>query len=262
MTKEQRRRMERSKRSVKKAMAPEEVAVLSNIQSLIGELMQMSGSPSPDAALDTPSEEDVMMAKGYEGKDDEDEEDKTVKGLENTPSDGVTASDDAEERMDEVETEITEESVQEVAKTLMKLLGGKTKKKSAPAPTMTDLMRSMVEVQKSSQTQINELGTAFENLLTGMGLADQFKIAQKSVKKSVNQPNMSNDNEVLMTYIKKSLMGENTVDSNEDNSTVRKTKASQLQNNSQLVRKNLGNRSVLAGLIGGSPIGPRGMYKE
>lgn len=225
------------KKKVRKMLSPEEQTALSNIQSILSELLTMSDAGAP-------AEEPVEMAEGEmmdtpeEEAADEKEVKMIVKGLEETSSDAATASDDAEERMDEVQTEQTEENVNEVAKQLVSLLQQGTVKKSQVKkldPT-TEALNKIVQVVKSQNERQAVLEETLSHVLESMGVMKQLEVAKAEQKK---QPIVDNDNSAVLKAIQEALGVQ-----------VHKAENESYVSNSQKVKKNLGSAEVLKGLLG------------
>lgn len=229
----------KTRRKVEKALSPEETTALSNIQSILSEILQMG--PAEEEMVEEPiamaeeDEEDKDIEKAAE-EDMDEEDDDVEKGLETTPSESETASDDAVTRLEEVLTEQTEENVSEVAKALLTLLSPKKVKKSKKTPTseLTKVLETIVEVQKSSQEQVSDLSEAFGNIIQGLGISKQIEVSKSSKKK----PAMDQDNQAVLALIQKAL------------GVKKEEPKSGLRENSSVVRKNLGNIDVLKGLVG------------
>ena len=227
-------------KKVSKALAPEELTLLSNVQSILDELIQMSGGAADNTlapeeeimSAETDSTEEDMMDKETEGK----EVKMILKGMEETPSDASTASDDAEDRMDEVQTKETEDNVTEVAKALIALLAPKSEvKKSVPTKSkLEQVLEQIVQVQKAQQANQVELSEAFGHLLEGMGIADQIKVAKASKEQPAKEIHKGGNEEVLQVL--KSLMS--SKENVEENPT----------SNQEKVRKNL-TGEVLRALV-------------
>ena len=227
-------------KKVNKALSPEEATALSNIQSILSEILAM-GEGGGEEVL-APEEVEMAEAEGMETAEEEAAEEKEVKmilkGIEETASDSATASDDAVKRMEEVQSEESEKNVNEVAKALILALGAGTVKKSAKRQVdpVIEALGKIVAVQKSSQDQLDELSTAFGHVLEGLGVTKQMEVAKSQVKK--DDPIM-NDNQAIINVLK----GLINPKEKEETSHVYK-------GNSSVIKKNLGNRDVLKGLLG------------
>ena len=229
------------KKKVQKMLSPEEQTALSNIQSILSELLSMSSN----GAEATPTEEPpVEMAEGEDMMTPEEEETEgkevkmIIKGMETTPSDAATASDDAEQRMDEVQTEQTEENVNEVAKALLKLLKPQTVKKAKQIDPTTVALNQIVQVIKSQNERQSVLEETLGHVLSSMGVMKQLEVAKAEQKKK--QPIVDNDNSAVLKAILSELQG----------GKVQKDEYESYVSNSQRVKKNLGSAEVLKGLLG------------
>lgn len=236
---------------VQKMLGTEEQTMLSNIQSIIGELITMGNGEM--SGMDYKEDGKVALAEGEmeetpEEKATEEKEVKMIikalrkmKGLETTNSGSSTASDDAEERLSETQTEQTEENVSEVAKTLLANALGLVQK-SSPAKNVDPMLQAVnqvVQVQKNQQEQFGELSGVVKNLLEGMGIVDQMKVA-KGAGKTPSTPTNDPQNQEVLKMIQKALGLDKLV---KEEDTVRKS-------NSSIARGNLGEARVLAGLLG------------
>jgi hypothetical protein len=221
---------------VKKMMSPEEQTILGNIQSLIGELL-VPVAGGDDAAMMQAAKQEKEETDDYpmdEIEKAEDDEDVAAvdKGLENTASDSATASDPNEARIEETQTELTEESVNEVAKTLMKVFEhfGKSDKPVAKTELgqLVDAINGMVQVQKGQSEKVLGIETALSHIIEGSGIAEQMGIT-KSVEEK--KPVVTHNNEVVAKAIADvlgSAIGNKTqapVDNsmNSNSSIIRKT---------------------------------------
>ena len=208
-------------KKVEKALSPEEMTALGNIQSILSEIMQMN----PEAGMEDQTQE---FAKT------EDEDDDVEKTLETTASESGTASDDAETRLEEGQTEVSEDNAETIAKAIASILKpAKVEKKKDP---LHDVLLEMAKVQKSSQEQVLELSEAFGNILSGLGIAKQIEIAKE--EKKVVDPSSEMANTELLKFLKES-MGQSTV-----------VKEEPVLTNGQKVHKNLNDRNVLTAMIG------------
>lgn len=222
---------------VEKMLDPNEITVLSNAQSLINELLQGGQGATEEVAV---SKENIPTTDDME----ETVEDSVKKELENTPSDSATASDDAETRIDETQTETTEEGVNEVAKAILEVFKGYQKREPVKkANPIVEAIRGIAEVQKSTQDQINDLTSAFANLLDGLGVVEQMgvtKSVEKKVEKSADP--ITNDRSVA-DFLAQVLKASGQEVKKDEDQTYAGT------SNSQIIRKNLSNANVLKSLI-------------
>jgi len=179
---------------VEKALSPEEGALLGNIKTLIGELEAMSGG-GEEAPVEPPVvEEEVLAAE--DGVEEErgmvapEEEEVTVKGKvvkeadTNSPSDGATASDDTEERIDAPQTELSQEAQDKaVAKALQNIVLAATgKKEVAPINPVIKSIDGMAKILKANLEIGNANSTAIKHLLDANGITKEMEIAEKSLQ--------------------------------------------------------------------------------
>lgn len=230
-----------AKGKIVQKMAPEEQAILSNIASLISQLMQSS----PEVPM--MEEASVMEAEAAVPEFNEEDKDKMVdKGLEQTPSEGATASDDTEERIDDPVPEPSAENVQEIAKAILSMIKRPVVQKSASGvnPQITQILSEVVKIQKSNQDQLSAIQTAFGHILKGLGIADQLEVAkskneqEQKVAKSVDLTNKQ-----LLDFINASLQNVQKSGSEEK---VQKS-------NAQVVHDNLSDRNVLGAILRPTP---------
>jgi hypothetical protein len=144
-----------------------------------------------------------------------------AKELVTTPSDGPTGSDDAEEQIMDVLTDVTEDNLQEVTKNLTNILQKQKVQKSIPAePAANNSMilkaiNSMANVIKAHQERQAVIEKAVGGILEGMGIADAIEVVNKSqadtqdpapvspdnlVNKS-GQPNLGTQNQDVIAYL-------------------------------------------------------------
>lgn len=223
-------------RKVQKMLSPEEMTLVSNIESLLSELMQMGAGAGmePEVAPETP---DMVM----EAEDmPMDEEEKGIKkGLEETPSESATASDGAEERMEEPMTELSTENLSDVEKAILGMIRNQGVNKSVKTEQspLTQVLNKMVEIQKSSQDKINDLSTAVENILGGLGVAKQLEVVQEQTNRDPKTINKSQNDELIAAL-------QSIVEVKKEKKPV----GPRSQQNE--VRKNLNNYDTLRGMIG------------
>lgn len=230
----------------------EEKTILYNIVSLAQQLLQAENAEgTKEENVQTGEElepkENVQMADdGKEDKDEKDEdkeEGKEVKkGIIETGSDGATANDTSEKKLDDPLTDITEETIDEVAKAIVeKLYKSKSVKKSVNEDngTVNKLLTEMLKIQKGLLARQEETENAIANLIKGFGIADQVTKAyqaetNKQVKKGLNDPQ---DVENTLRFIAKAL-----------NLDTQKKEESKSDSNSDIVRKSLADKGLLTAL--------------
>jgi hypothetical protein len=241
---------------VQKMLSPEEEAMLSNIQSIVGELVSLNSGGGDMSGEDDIGGEQINLAETEPYEEEDETEGKEVKmiikGIETTQSDSSTASDNTEERMSEVQTEQTEQNVQEVVKALLSnpdtakaLLGnafGFEIKKSAPKQSVdpaVQVMSQMAQIQKNQNSRMDEMTDVMKNLLEGLGIVDQMKVTKAKNITPTNQANTA-QNEQILQVIQKAL---GIPSQNQETEQVNKS-------NSQAVHKTFAQANVLAGLLG------------
>jgi hypothetical protein len=225
-------------KKVIKMLSPEEQTALSNIQSILAELLAMGGAEAPMEEPEVEMAENEMMDTPEDEESEGKEVKMIVKGIEETQSDAATASDNAETRIDETQSEQDEENVNEVAKQLVSLLQQGTVKKSAVKkldPT-TAALAQIVQVVKSQNERQSVLEETLGHVLSSMGVMKQLEVAKAKEKK---QPIVNNDNTAVLKAIQEALGVQ-----------VHKSENETYISNSQKVKKNLGSADVLKGLLG------------
>lgn len=235
----------------KMAFSSDEQNIFNNIVALLNELKTLG--MQDDGEEEMISEQMEMTEAKQENQtdrppEDENEIDKTEKGLEQTPSEGSTANDDAGVRDEENLTDLTEENMDEVAKALLTLLKGKTKtQKSVVKKESTNqllpVLNELTKAIKSIGARQEESENALESILKGLGVAKAIESEEKKVEKS--RPVKSNKElEGLLTYVEKALGKENKIEDEE----VIKTFMGKTNQNA-MARKSLSK--FLPGLIQG-----------
>jgi hypothetical protein len=171
-----------------KALTPEEEAVVEQILSLLAQLKQggtvetveevVEESEVEDIEL-SDDEEEIELAEDTDGKpDDDDEKDKEEKA----EGEGGTASDDAEDRIDGANPDVTEESLQEVEKSL-RTLKKQLKQTSVNKSVNSRITKSMDQIVKNQSALLKRIKThemALKNIITGLGVANQIETTYKA----------------------------------------------------------------------------------
>jgi len=166
-------------------MNEEIMTLLSNIQSELDQLKAISGAGEASSEQDTTdmpaedqsefTEEDIAkllkMVEG-DGKKEEDEDD-IAKSAE-----GATASDTAEERIED-QPEESKANVEEVAKGILMRYLAKSKQKKGSA-----------EVVKM-KSELAEVKKALSDVLEAIGVGDEIAKIQKSVSSPIPRNNMT-----------------------------------------------------------------------
>ena len=221
---------------VAKGLSQEEMTLVNNISSLIGELKSASGvanaepsrsgqppieDPSQISQKAEPSPSDKMVDKAGEPSpspspspsvmqkaepspsDPSPSPSKSVKKDQtNTESDGATANDDAEERMLDALSEVNVENVDEVKKAVS-MIRDLQEVRAMKSRSITPLASAMVELTNVVKSVINDQHStqmALKNILDGMGVTQQMSLVQKT--EQVATPIMTNDNEAMAKVIK------------------------------------------------------------
>jgi len=237
-------------KKVTKALGPDEVTALQNVMSSLQEILQMSSGASADqgTAVQGQTVADAAVTPPAPVEDPKNPfEQKSCggtlkqKALETTPSDAPTANDDVEARIDDVLPPETEDNIDEVAKAIAKLLGGRSVAKSAikQVDPLTQVLEKIVTVQKSQAETTNEMMAAFSNLLDGMGITEQMNVAKSAIAKK-SEPIMTQDNEAVVNVLK-GLLG--LAD------TKVEKESSNPGDNYNKVRKAFADKNILSALI-------------
>ena len=203
---------------VTKALSPEEKTVLSNIQSLIGQLMQTSESveaaappeePPVEKPIDGIKKETTTVEDKPPFDDDKKKEKKSVKKDEvTTTSEGVTPEDaSAEEITDRDLTETTDESLAKAIITIAQKMQKSTVKKAAVNPVIEALSGLTIAIKSIADRQ-DDMDKGMTSLLTGLGVTEQMEIARKSTERV---PVVNNDNDRLVKALE-AIAGKNTVE--------------------------------------------------
>lgn len=236
--------------SVMKALSPEEMTVLSNIKSSIDEILQMGGGSVMSAEPIQEKPEDQAMAEkkidAEEPAIEPDKEKKSIakKGVVETPSDSATGDSPAEERMEEVLTEQTQDNKNEVARSLAiiaKKLLGEEVKKSAPKNPMVDALNSVAKAIENINKKVEIQGNVIEQLLDGMGISEQLEVVQKSQER---KPVVSTDNQQVVKFLQE-IVGQ--VRKSED---AENDEGKLISSQSMKVNKNLKNPAMYQHLMG------------
>ncbi len=188
------RKVTKSKR-VHKALSPEEKTIADNIMSLAQELMAGGGE-----------EDEVIMSEDEmpDYIDDEgDEEDEVAK-----ESNGQTAnpSDKAEDRVEDP-TDITAGNLSEVGKSLAILSRAvKTKKAKTENTMIMKSLAGIAQAMKSLANQTNNNNMAIQNILDGIGFADNVEVSN-AIQKSAKKPIANLDGNAVLLELANVLKG-------------------------------------------------------
>jgi hypothetical protein len=222
----------------------EEKVLLNNILSLVQQLLQNEESEGAEeiqeegqmqTGYELEPEENVNMAVDEETEEDKGKKNEIEKGLEETTSDAATANDDSEDRIDDPLTDITEETIDEVAKAILKKLNfkkGIEKSVKNNSSSVNKLLAEIVKIQKSILARQEENEKATLNLYKGLGIAEEieknYPIKTQEVKKGLNNPQ---DVEATLQFIAKSLGIKKEEDVNKSESNIDKVRKTLAESN-------------------------------
>lgn len=244
---------------VLKALSPEEQGIVSNVASLLNQLLsgqaveenpekvsegEPAGGPgAPTTSLKSKAcKADKSPEDMAEDTTVEPESEEAKKALVTTESDAGDANADAEERVDETQPEPNAKKIDEVAKALAKILTGNIQsvKKSAPIDPTISALEGVSKVLKNLVDRQDEMESAFSNILTGLGITKQFEVAKSAAAPvQKGKPIFTSDNangvmEILTALAK----------------GMEKKEDEPVGDNRTVIRKNLGNGDVLAAMFG------------
>lgn len=198
-------------------LSPEERNLLENAKALISEIESMQEGE------ETMEEEEVEMQmedeengneKMKEKEYEEEYEASAGSNVQKQESDGSTASDTADERIEDI-PEQTEENVDEVAKSIVKLLqkapvnksvSNKSKIRQGNNTPVLVAMNALTKVVKSLAENQNEQDQALSSILEGLGVAEAVK--PQKVEKAL--PVVNADLANVLMEVNKSLKQLNT----------------------------------------------------
>jgi len=226
-------------KNVNKALSPDETALISNIQSLINELLSISsGSAGGAPAVN----QEVASKEASPDAMTEEEKKKAEKEITETGTDASTASDNAKERVDGNQAMTDEENVKEVAKALLSVLGKKEEGKKPIDPIVKTLGDLSFVIQKMKEDQ-GVIAKTLENVLKATGVIDQIQVIEKSTLAPENKNVDLNTIAHVANLINQINKAQgNQTENTENIGDARKT-------NGEIARKNLANTSVLKSLF-------------
>lgn len=188
-------------------MDAELVAILQNIKSLADQASTMQGGSAekadpetsqPAGQADLPPEIAEKVLK-YLKEMDQKPEDEVEMSEDNDEDDvmksaeGPTGDFSAEERIDET-TDVNEKNINEVAKSIARMLAGKSAPKKVVAKSSNE-----AKIAKALEFIVGELQVQKEfnvNVLKGLGIADSILEAEKVEKAQKAKPRMESPQEV------------------------------------------------------------------
>lgn len=179
-------------------MDPELMTIFQNITALVEQAKQMMGGGGeevPEEGVSPEVAESIMKyLKQMDGESDEeapesDEVEKAEQANLSSEDEGSTATDDAEEIVGDV-GEVNEENLNEIAKSIAKMLvAKKSVKKSADDKAIYKAIKQLADQQ-------GQIEKAVENILVGLGIADQFKQANQVHKSQESRVPRNDENEI------------------------------------------------------------------
>lgn len=195
---------------VEKVLSDQELSILSNIQSMIGELTNMNAGEQAGEAtgVEAPAEEEVAMQESPmqtdEDQDGTEEDEIAVKKEE-----GPTADDDTETRISDNLPETTDENIDEVKKALLKILGGEKVKKSKPVDPVLAAIEGLTKVVKSVYAENQQTQSAVANIIEGLGITEQINLSQPVQKSKPAQSIDTKNLDMFMNAVRKAAGIEN-----------------------------------------------------
>ena len=212
-------------------MDAELATIFSNIASLVDQAKQMLGDEkaSPDVA-----EKIMKFLKEMDEPEKKEEKpgevEKSAQEKVSTPDEGVNASDKAPAIVEET-TPDQEKNINSIARALAGMMANK----SIQSVKKSDSSKEMYTVLKAIVDDQNDIKKAINNILSGLGVADQIKKmneVEKSEAQNVRRP-MNDQNEIQksLDYIKQELgASRNNQPIGNNSDTVHKSLADALNN--------------------------------
>jgi hypothetical protein len=210
------------------------------------DVKMQAGKPNVDnqqAPTSNNTENENMNTENENSKEDEKEDANEVKKfvkktLVETPSESATANDGAVERLEDYNTDITEENLMEIAKAIMNVAKGK---KTVAKSVGSDAMNTIAKSIELLTNKVTEQDKALNSILKGLGVADEIMRVEKSqpVRKAENSVNDVNKS---MDYIVAKLAEMSGVTKNENSVSGHPQTE---------VRKSFANKEFLSQLITG-----------
>jgi len=179
---------------VQKALSPEDMTILSNIETLMAQLKAGGAAEEPVAPAGPEDETAIMAQDGAMDEEPVIDPEKKNKKVEltivdkaadtNTASDGATASDDTEARIKDVQTEESLKEQAAVGKGLIDYLSNFIKKSKTTEqvhPVLQSINDLALVVKNMHDNQI-EQANAMKGILDATGITKQMEIAEKSLQ--------------------------------------------------------------------------------
>lgn len=190
--------------------------ILGNIESLLEQAKMLSGNSTieteetPDQDIEKilkmmkQDEEDEENNKMQKQENEEDEEENEI----NKSDEGTHGEDSAEDRIEDLPEE-TSDNIQEVAKTIVKMLAQQKGKKIQKSKDNGNnkVLKQIIDEQ-------NQLKKSITNILEGLGIADEIKKINEVKKSEIEQrkiPNDPNELKKSLDEIKK-MIGTNKIE--------------------------------------------------
>ena len=201
------------KADVMKALSTDEMTVLSNIQSLIEQLMQASaGNTQADQSQTADMSMQGQAAKSDEGyKESIFDDGKAAKAIVSGTSDAATPEDSKAKDMidDQLTPEPTEENLKsELAKALATIMAVSSKVKKSDAPKIDNsvvaTLNEVTKALKAISDRQDVMAKAFGEVLDGMGVTEQVEIARKE-QDDKRKPIMNADGAAVVKFLADAL---------------------------------------------------------
>jgi hypothetical protein len=206
-------------------ITPDEQALLNNIFALLQELQSALGNSGLDSQLgQTVSEApdisqgatDVEMECTPNKKLNPNEEVKKKKEIVESSSDGTTANDKTEDKIEDMNTNITNESIAEVAKMLLHFINKKKNSNTVNKSVLTSNTTSMSElheIKKSIQAIAEKqkvVDQTLSSILDGIGVGKELESLQSQTVEKSTRKNINSNSEIteLLNYIKSNVKNE------------------------------------------------------
>lgn len=249
--------------TVIKELDPQSMTILDNIEALTAELRAANaGSSSPEK----PEDEVEMQDEGVKPEDERDldtdseetdaeteDEEKEVKltikkeADTNTPSEGATATDDAEERIEDVQTEESKTQADAVAKMVQALQTafGPVQKQQPVNPVIKSL-DNLASTLKQIAENTNANAKAIKGISDATGITQEIERVEKQIaeKKKQEMPKTTAPAIAELAQVFKAALT-----SDNQNSTQNNNNNSWGSNPSSLANKNLSNPDFLSILV-------------
>jgi len=223
-----------------KELTPEELSVISNVQSLLQEIQSMAGGqsagqagvaagPGGTAGQVTMEEEEEEAPAAPPAppaplkKEDEDEDDEGTGRMEGAPAnvakpttvvkrgkaakaiiqgepDASTGSSDADERVEDL-PEWDEDNVDVIAKAIAKLAGLNIRKSARPQNPLVATLANISQAMKAISERQSMQDRVLNDMLEGLGVAKQLETAQPRARSAAIQTMPQNNDYVMKEFV-------------------------------------------------------------